>query len=81
MRLTRVELIDLYVRITDALPDNAGRFREPANRAHQPAQHPDRAGAARPDTMTTRNTLPVQTGRVSACTLCKGDRFNHFVRP
>jgi len=25
---------------------HAGRFAEPANRAHQPAQHPDRAGAA-----------------------------------
>ena len=38
----------------------AGRFGEPANRAHQPAQHPQRAGAARFDAVTTRKTLPCE---------------------
>jgi hypothetical protein len=44
----------------------AGRLGQPANRAHQPAQHSQRAGAARSDAVITCKTLPVRTGGVRA---------------
>src|SRR5258708_25447980 len=42
---------------------HAGRLGAPANRAYEPAEHPDRAGAARPDAVTVCKSLPVQTCR------------------
>ncbi len=43
---------------------HAGGLGQPANRAHQPAQHPQRSGAARSDAVTICKALPACTGRV-----------------
>jgi hypothetical protein len=73
LREDRVEIADLVKGRTghDAIgldhqrsAGHAGRLGEPANRAHEPAQHPHGAGAARSDAVMVRKTLPVHAGRV-----------------
>ena len=56
LRLTRIELCDLAQRITNELPTFPEGSPERAQRAHQPAQHPLRAGAARLLAVTARQT-------------------------
>jgi hypothetical protein len=65
-RLTRIELTDLYVRITNALPDMPEGSANRQNRAHQPAQDPQRAGAARFDRVRGSKN-PAGANRQGSC--------------
>jgi hypothetical protein len=66
MRLTRIELTDLLIRITNALPDLPEGSVERQNAVIKLSNIRWAADAARSDAVTTNKTLPVRTGRLLA---------------